>query len=106
MPTPYSLDCYVVDVLLPDLVGHDRKPAAFLVLIRLLCTSDRRRKDLVEMSLQEIATSTGLAKSTVQAAIRHLKHRGFLDPDTQATTSKPLRKIVRSWNERKAGKRD
>jgi hypothetical protein len=30
-----ALDPYVVDVLLPDLVGHDRSPAAFLVYIYL-----------------------------------------------------------------------
>jgi hypothetical protein len=26
-----AIDDYVIDVLLPDLAGHDRSPAAFLV---------------------------------------------------------------------------
>lgn len=31
-----ALDSYVIDVLMPDLVGHDRRPAAFLVYLFLL----------------------------------------------------------------------
>ena len=27
------LDAYVLDVLMPDLVGHDRRPSAFLVYL-------------------------------------------------------------------------
>src|SRR4051812_15953918 len=40
-----AVDDYVVDVLLPDLAGHDRSPAAFLVYLILwthLFRSERR----------------------------------------------------------------
>ncbi|MHB8815851.1 MAG: helix-turn-helix domain-containing protein, partial [Steroidobacteraceae bacterium] len=70
-----TLDSYVIDVLMPDLVGHDRRPAAFLVYIFLLRQATRIRRDQVPVSLQAIATHTGLAKSTVQAALRHLRRR-------------------------------
>jgi hypothetical protein len=30
--TTLTLDAYVLDTLLPDLVGHDRQPSAFLPL--------------------------------------------------------------------------
>jgi hypothetical protein len=33
--TSFAVDHYVVDVLLRDLVGHDRSPAAFLVYLFL-----------------------------------------------------------------------
>jgi DNA-binding IclR family transcriptional regulator len=44
-----------------------------------------------------IATRTGLSKSTVQSAIRHLKRRRLLDPDLEATTSAPVRRVLRPW---------
>jgi hypothetical protein len=32
----FAIDAYVVDVLMPDLVGHDRRPATFVVYLFLL----------------------------------------------------------------------
>lgn len=92
-----TLDSYVVDVLMPDLVGHDRRPAAFLVYLFLLRLATRSRRDRISVSLQAIATHTGLAKSTVQAALRHLRRRRLLDPDVTATTALPVRAILRPW---------
>jgi len=96
-PGDHQLDAYVVDTLMADLCGHDRRPSAFLVYLCLACEAQRRRLDAVPLSLQEIATRTGLAKSTVQAAIRHLKRRGLLDADVQASTTAPLRRVVAPW---------
>lgn len=101
----YQLDRYVIDVLLPDLVGHDRRPAAFVVLLCLLCAPELRGDGRVGISLQELAVRTGLAKSTVQTAIRHLKRRGLLDPALEATSARPLRRVVRRWAERPAPRR-
>ena len=87
-----TLDAYVIDVLLPDLVGHDRRPAAFLVYLYLLRHARLRHgRREVRHSLQKIATRTGLSKSSVQNALRHLRRRGLLDPDVIATSSDPLR---------------
>jgi Fic family protein len=52
----------------------------------------------MSVSLQTIATKTGLSKSTVQAAIRHLRRRRLLDPAVLATTSDPVRRVLRPWN--------
>jgi hypothetical protein len=93
----YAIDSYILDVLMADLVGHDRKPAAFLVYLCLTCASERSNKPTVAISLQEIAVRTGLAKSTVQSAIRHLKRRGLLDPDVVASSSEPIRTIAKPW---------
>jgi DNA-binding MarR family transcriptional regulator len=93
----YAIDAYVVDVLMADLVGHDRTPAAFIVYLCLACAADHKGAASVAMSLQEIAVRTGLAKSTVQAAIRHLKKRGLIDAGVAATTDAPTRRVARPW---------
>ena len=82
-----SIDSYLIDVLMPDLVGHDRRPAAFLVYLFLQRHSRPNRRGEVAVSLQTIATRTGLSKSTVQSAIRHLKRRRLLDPDLKTTAA-------------------
>jgi DNA-binding MarR family transcriptional regulator len=97
----YAIDAYVVDVLMADLVGHDRTPAAFIVYLCLACAAERKGSATVAISLQEIAVRTGLAKSTVQAAIRHLKKRGLLDANVDATSDAPVRRIARPWIERR-----
>src|ERR1700684_1447230 len=94
----FNLDNYVVDVLMPDLVGHDRRPAAFIVYLYLLRRAAMAKRDTLSVSLQTIATKTGLSKSTVQAAIRHLRRRRLLDPAITATVSDPVRRVLRSWN--------
>jgi hypothetical protein len=93
----FNLDAYVVDVLMPDLVGHDRRPATFIVYLFLLRQAAKARRDSVSVSLQTIATKTGLSKSTVQAAIRHLRRRRLLDPAVVATVTDPVRRILRPW---------
>lgn len=94
----FSLDDYIVDVLMPDLVGHDRRPAAFVVYLFLLRHAAKGRRDTLSVSLQSIATKTGLSKSTVQAAIRHLRRRRLLDPSIVASSSDPVRRVLRPWN--------
>jgi hypothetical protein len=90
-----TIDAYVTDVLMPDLVGHDRRPAAFLVYLYLLRHAQQRAS--VTVSLQTIASRTGLAKSSVQSAIRHLKRRRLLDPELRATVTAPVRRVLRPW---------
>jgi hypothetical protein len=92
-----SIDAYVVDVLMPDLVGHDRRPATFVVYLFLLRQAAKARRDTVTVSLQTIATKTGLSKSTVQTALRHLRRRKLLDPTITATVAAPARRIMRPW---------
>ena len=93
----FALDAYVVDVLMPDLIGHDRRPAAFVVYLFLLREASRSRRDRVAVSLQTIAARTGLAKSTVQATLRHLLRRRLLDPAVTASVTAPVRHVLRPW---------
>ena len=82
-----AFESYVIDVLMPDLVGHDRRPAAFVVYLFLLRQSGHRRRATISVSLQSIATKTGLSKSSVQGAI----------PTVKATVTNPVRRVLRPW---------
>lgn len=93
----FTLDAYVIDVLMPDLVGHDHRPAAFLVYLYLSKQAAIARRDTIAVSLAHIAVNTGLSKSTVQSAIRHLLSRRLLDPAVVATTAHPQRRVLRPW---------
>jgi hypothetical protein len=92
-----NFDPYVMDVLMPDLVGHDRSPAAFVVYLYLLGKATRAQRDTITASLQTIASDTGLSKSAVQLAVRRLLRRGLLDPAVKATSTKPLRRVLQPW---------
>ena len=72
-----TLHPYVIDTLLPDLVGHDRRPSAYLVY---LCLWRRSRTGDAEVtaSLVQLAEATGLSKRSVQEAIDHLARRGLV----------------------------
>ena len=90
-------DPYVLDVLMPDLVGHDRSPAAFVVYLYLLGGASRARRDHVAASLQTIATETGLSKSAVQLALRRLKRRGLVDAAPHSSAANPVRLVRQPW---------
>jgi hypothetical protein len=59
-----SLDPYVVDTLLPDLVGHDRQPSAFLVYLFLwrhsLGTGGTLRKRRIQQGPYTVCTERPL----------------------------------------------
>jgi hypothetical protein len=97
--TTVPLDAYLVDTLMPDLVGHDRKPSAFIVYLFLATAAHRTGRARVGASLQEIAVRTGLSKSAVQGAIRHLRRRGLL-VDEAADSTDPARVVARPWDRR------
>ena len=48
-----EIDDYVLDVLLPDLAGHDRSPAAFLIYLVLWKQLFRSAQRTIHMSLQD-----------------------------------------------------
>ena len=96
MAATLAFDPYVVDILMPDLVGHDRKPSAFIVYLYLAGVARRTGRDRVSASLETIAVRTGLSKSSVQSAIRHLRRRGLLKDEPVSPTD-PTRVVLRPW---------
>jgi hypothetical protein len=95
-----ELDNYVVDVLMRDLVGHDKMPSAFIVYVFLAGQVEREMRSGVAASYGTIAASTGLSKTTVQAAIRHLKNRRLISVSKSATTAIPVYRLNRHWRPR------
>jgi DNA-binding IclR family transcriptional regulator len=78
-------------------MGHDRRPGAFLVYLFLLRHTRPEPRARLAMSLQTIATKTGLSKSCVQQALRHLMRRGLLDPALRPSVTATLRRVLRPW---------
>jgi hypothetical protein len=96
-----AIDEYVLDVLMPDLTGHDRSPGAFLVYLALWTALFRLSQRRVEISLQQLTQATGLSKSSVQAAVRVLKQRGLVRVTKPSPTSVPQYELIRHWLRRR-----
>ncbi len=78
------IDDYVLDVLMRDIVGHDRQPAAYLVYLYLYGQAARTRWKPVPASLRMLAEASGLSKSAVQVALDLLRRRHSPAPGPQA----------------------
>ena len=96
------IDEYVIDVLLPDVTGHDHAPTAFLVYIVIWTALYRAEQKHIALSLRELSEGTGLSKSGVQSAVRLLKRRGLLKVLRAHSTSVPEYELVRHWVRRRA----
>jgi hypothetical protein len=92
---------YVLDVLLRDLVGHDKHPAAFLVYLHLYGLAARCRWSPVAASLRDIAETTGLSKSAVQSALAVLRRRELVTTERTHRTATPEHRVLRHWAARK-----
>jgi hypothetical protein len=97
-----SIDDYVLDVLLPDLVGHDRSPAAFLIYIVLWTLLFRSEERSTGVSLHKLSELSGLSKSAVQQAVRLLRQRGLIKIHKTSETAVPEYELVRHWISRRA----
>jgi hypothetical protein len=94
-----AVDEYVVDVLMRDLVGHDRKPASFLVYLWLAAEQQRQGK-AVTISYQQLAESIGISKSSAQAATGWLAKRKLLAVNKTGSTATPSYQVKRPWSSR------
>jgi DNA-binding MarR family transcriptional regulator len=97
MTATIQLDAYVIDVLMRDLAGHDRSPAAFLVYLLLWRRTRGERAASVRMSHRDIAEETGLSKSAVQQALRILHRRGLVKSLQRHQTDTPEHQTMRMW---------
>jgi|ERR1051326_8079289 DNA-binding MarR family transcriptional regulator len=96
-----GIDEYVFDVLMPDLVGHDHSPSAFLVYLFLWSELYRSEQKKIPVSLRGIAEATGLSKSAVQAAMRILKRRRLVAVSRRSPTATPEYELLRHWIRRR-----
>jgi len=93
-----ALDNYVTDVLLRDLVGHDRRPVSFLVYL-WLSVEQQRRNSAVQISYSELAECIGVSKSSAQSAVSWLVRRRLLAASKKNATSTPRYTVLTPWKD-------
>src|SRR5580658_6104103 len=94
-----SMDEYVVDVLMRDLVGHDRRPVCFLVYV-WLAAEVGRKGGVVEISYRELAENVGVSKSSVQGAVGWLVRRKLIEVRKSSVTATPCYLVLSLWKKR------
>ena len=97
MTRDLRLDSYVTDVLMRDLIGHDRAPSAFVVYLWLWRQTHAQARSQIGASLQDIARATGLSKSSVQNAVRRLKRRRLIAAERAGPTLAPIYRVNETW---------
>jgi hypothetical protein len=91
------IDDYVLDVLMRDIVGHDRQPAGYLVYLHLYGQAARAKWKPVPASLRMLAEATGLSKSAVQTALENLRRRELIVSTSDHATAVPTHRVLRHW---------
>jgi hypothetical protein len=85
------LDHYVIETLMGDLVGHDRRPSAFLVYLLI------EASDGAALSYATIAERTGLSRRSCQVAIAHLERRRLIEVVRRAENEAAIYRPLRPW---------
>ncbi len=97
MATTLSIDPYLVDVLLPDLVGHDKRPAAFLLFLWLWANTKGVGRKSAFFSYQMLSDRTGLSKRAVQRSVAWLEDRELLKVVRKSKTAVPEYAVLAPW---------
>lgn len=95
--TVRAIDAYIIDTLMPDLVGHDRHPAAFLVYLLLWRLTSGQGSSEVQLPLRDLAERTGLSKRAVQQALSRLVRRGLISMRRDGITAVAVYSVLRPW---------
>jgi hypothetical protein len=100
-----SIDDYVIDVLMRDLVGHDRRVVSFLVYLWFAGEQGKEqgrewhKGNAVEASYRQIAESIGVSRSSAQAAVGWLVKRRLLACTKKTVTATPRYKVLTPWRD-------
>jgi len=92
-----TLDDYVIDVLMADLIAHDRQPSAFVLYLRLWRECEGGRKRTRPLSLRDLSESTGLSKRAIQDAIDRLARRQLIAVERRMPTAVATYRVNRPW---------
>jgi DNA-binding MarR family transcriptional regulator len=95
-----DLDPYVVDTLMPDLVGHDRQPSAFLVYLLLWRLTHGADVSSAQVALRDLAEGTGLSKRAVQEALARLAKRRLIEVARDGITAVAVYTVLQPWRRR------
>jgi len=93
---PILLDDYVIETLMPDLVGHDHHPSAFLLYLALWRLTGGGAREAVA-SLRQLAEETGLSRRAVQDAVARLAARELVAVERAGITEVPAYRVKRPW---------
>ena len=96
-----TIDPYLKDTLMRDLVAHSRSAGAFLVYFQLYCLTRGVGRNSVAMSHGVLAELTGISKRSVQTAIGHLIDRRLVRCHKAGPTSVPVYTALAPWIRRK-----
>jgi hypothetical protein len=96
MKQQLAMDAYILDSLMPDLVGHDRRPSAFITYLYLWRQAERAG-GRVQVSLRDIADGTGLSKRATQEALRVLERRKLVKSWQAHLTAVPEYQVLEPW---------
>ena len=95
--TQITLDRYIIDNLMRDMVAHDHAPSAYLVFLWLWARTEGGARRHAA-SLQTIARETGLSKASVQNAIRYLRdRRQLIVAERDGPTTPPTYQVTPFW---------
>jgi len=88
------LDRYVIDTLMPDLVGHDRRASTFLVYLAIVGVAGDGK---AAISHAELAERTGLSRRGVQDAVAHLRRRELVEVTRRGATETSEYRPLAPW---------
>ena len=91
------VDPYVFDVLMADLIAHDRQPSAFILYLSLWRITDGGRKKSSPISLRDLSERTGLSKRAIQDATDRLERRQLISIERQMPTAVPVYRLHKPW---------
>ncbi len=89
-----SIDRYVVDALMRDLVGHDRRPSAFLIYMAIEAQVQAGVRGMSYASLAEYA---GLSRRATQDAVAHLARRKLIEVMRPGPTEIAVFRVLAPW---------
>lgn len=91
----HVLDAYVIDTLMADLIGHDRRPSAFLTYLAIFAAAGPQGR--AGLSYAQLADRTGLSKRAVQDAVKLLARRGLIEVARRGPTDTPTYRPMAPW---------
>src|ERR1700737_1335010 len=97
MTTPPAVDPHLVDVLLPDLLGHDKRPASFVLYLWLYANTKAVAKKSAFLSYQMLCDRTGLSKRAVPRAVAPLERRQLVRIARKSVTAVPEYTVLTPW---------
>src|SRR4051794_40975781 len=92
-----SIEPHVIDVLLPDLVGHDKRASSFVLYLWLYAMTKGVGRKSAFFSYQMLTDRTGLSKRAVQRAVEHLQRRGLIRVGRKSPTAVPEYSVATPW---------